>query len=149
MKNFLFIFLFILLYSTAGFGQCNGFHRTMCELPFEWDYEYNSQSVDIEMTKGQSFRMKIILYEGYDYYIGFCKEEGLGKLNYQFLSNDVVIDQTNKKVENNIEYVELTSKKTRIVLIDIQTEQADGNSVNENRKCLGIIIGNRKSKNTF
>jgi hypothetical protein len=140
-------FLFIPLW---GFNQCTNFHIGQCELPLDWSYEYNSQSLDAEVIPGQTIKLKVVIYEGFDYFFGFCKSEGFGEISYQLITqdNEYIADQSNAKSYNNIDYVEISSASTSMILILIKTQKMSATNIDfDNRKCLGIIIGNKQTEN--
>ncbi|NOZ45846.1 MAG: hypothetical protein GXO79_03600 [Chlorobi bacterium] len=120
-------------------------------MPDTWDYEINSQSINIPVFAGQAIKYSAVFYEGYAYSISFCGEEGLGNIQYRLLSTDIYIDKTfNTDYDNNMAYIEFVNKATRIILVEVKVLRSTGASIDPTkRKCLGIIIGQKKVNNSF
>ena len=127
--------------------DCENYFESQCIMPSDWDYEVNSQSMNIPMFQGQSIKYSAVFYEGFEYSISFCADEGLGTVQYRLLSTDVYVDKTfNSTYDNNMAQVEFINKSTRIILVEVTVKRTSGEIDPNNRKCLGIIIGQRKSE---
>jgi hypothetical protein len=129
-------------------SQCLNFYKENCELPTDWDYEFDSQSLSVHLFAGQSFKFKAVFYEGKDYFIGFCREEGLPKIKFKFLSEDIVIDNSFAENQNDyLEFIEFSTTTTRIAMIEVKVEKESGVNIDvNNKKCLGIIVGSKDTK---
>jgi hypothetical protein len=148
MRYLLSLIFILILYH--GYSQCSNFHRTQCELPSDWNYEYNSQSLDAELYEGQTIKVKIILYSGFDYYIGFCKSEGLSGISYEFINqnNEVIANKENATINDKIEFIEISTVETLMIAVVIKTMNSSAMRVNINNKnCLGLIIGSKPIEN--
>ncbi len=141
--------IILILFSLPLIGNsqnCDNFFETSCILPSNWDYEINSQSMNIPMYSGQSFKYSAVFYEGLEYSICFCAEEGLGNIRYRLLSTDVYLDQIfNSDFDSNMAHMEFINKNTRIILVEVQVLREQGKRIDPtDKKCLGIIIGQKK-----
>ena len=151
-KFFLIIIIFnIALFSVSASAQdCQNFSQSYCTLPFDWDYELNSQSVNIPMFEGQSFKFSAIFYEGFDYYIGFCVDKELGSIQYRILSSDIYLDKKiSISVNDDIEHIEFENQNTRVIVIEVKVLRQSSSIDINNRKCVGIIIGQKKTESEF
>lgn len=144
MKAILLIIFVISGY--VSFGQCNGFQEGNCEVPFDWEYVYNSQSMETGIFPGQAFRIKAVLYEGSDYYLGFCKQKEASNLQFKIIIEDQTFDHNDATEENeNLHYFELSMQKTVMVIIEVKLNRTQNISYNTNDlKCVSIIIGDRQ-----
>lgn len=150
IKTFLMKKLLIIIFAFSGylsFGQCNDFQREQCELPFGWPYEFDSQSMGTGLFPGQTFRIKAVLYEGNDYYLGFCNQDGVDNIQFKVSLNNKVLDQNFATEENkNLQYFELSIQKTIIAVIEVKLNRTQNTSFDpSNLKCMGIILGNKKT----
>jgi len=141
------IVITLTIFGYLSFGQCNGFNKEYCELPLSWDYEFDSQSMGTGIFPGQAFRIKAVLYEGNDYYLGFCKQEDSGNIQFKVTLEEKVLNQNFAKQENeNLAYFELSIQKTVIAVIEVKLDKNQNTSYNpSDLKCMGIIIGNKKT----
>lgn len=153
MKHFkhlklLILFIFVSIFSFSQ--NCDHFGENYCTLPFDWDYEINSQSMNIPMFEGQTFKFSSVFYEGYDYYVGFCVHEELGAVEYRLLSTDVYLDKKFSGQENDrLEHIEFTNKTTRIIIIEVKVPRTSTYVDVSNKHCVGIIIGQKKTTDEF
>jgi hypothetical protein len=143
MRNIIVIILVISSY--LSFGQCSNFHHESCSLPINWPYEFDSQSMSAGIFPGQTFRIKTVLYEGNDYYLGFCKQDGIGAIQFKILINNIEIDNKLAIQENeNHWYFELAIEKTMMAVFEIKLEKTQNVTYTPAElKCLAIIIGNK------
>ncbi|MDA3890804.1 MAG: hypothetical protein PF517_03980 [Salinivirgaceae bacterium] len=139
------ILITLLLGNLYSFGQCTNFHQQNCDLPLDWSYEFDSQSMSTGIFPGQTFRIKAILYEGNDYFLGICKQADIGSFQFKVTLGDIEIDQNSAIEENeNLQYFELTIQKTIVAIIEVRLAKTQNMSFDaSNLKCLGIIIGNK------
>lgn len=147
----LYFLILLLSINLLSFGQCSNFHQEKCDLPFNWDYEFNSQSISTGVFPGQAFRIKAVLYEGNDYYIGFCNRNGFGNMQFKLIADDIEIDMSYAEYENKyLKYFELSIEKTRIAVIEVKIgkTQAVGFSQSD-LNCIGIIIGNKTTVEAY
>lgn len=145
------VFLFIFFLPLFSFAQdCDHFGESYCTLPFDWDYEINSQSMNIAMFEGQAFKFSSVFYEGYDYYIGFCAHQELGAVEYRLLSTDVYLDKKfSDDNSSRLEHIEFTNKATRIMIIEVKVPRKNSYIDTNNKQCVGIIIGQKKTVKDF
>lgn len=143
MKN-LFLIVFILS-GYFSYSQCTNFHQERCILPEKWPYEFDTQSISSGIFPGQAFRIKTVLYEGNDYYLGICKQDGTGNIQFKLLINNIEIDNSLAHEENeNLKYFELSIERTTTAVIEVKLEKTQVvNYTPSELKCLGIIIGNK------
>lgn len=146
--------LLLIAFSFFGylsFAQCNGFHKENCDLPMDWDYEFNSQSMGTGIFPGQAFRIKVILYEGNDYYLGFCKQEGITNFQFKVQLDNIELDQSSAIEESeSLKYIELSIQKTIVAIVEVKLARTqDMNFHVSNLKCLGIIIGNKLTDESY
>ncbi|MCK4664589.1 MAG: hypothetical protein KAT68_17095 [Bacteroidales bacterium] len=135
---------------TSTSHDCNNFSQSNCVLPVDWPYEFNSQSVNITLIPGQSYKFSAVFYENYDYYIGFCTEEGGGNLQYRLLSTDVYLDEKYDPISNTgIPNIEFINTNTRIVIIEVKILRSSATIDVNNKQCVGIIIGSKKTDDNF
>jgi hypothetical protein len=146
MKNL--ILIAILLSGYFSYSQCTNFHQEQCTLPADWPYEFDTQSISAGIFPGQAFRIKTVLYEGNDYYLGLCKQEGIGNIQYKILINNIEIDNNLAQEANkNLIYFEMSIERTTTAVIEVKLEKAQVvNYTLSELKCLGIIIGNKNSE---
>jgi len=151
MKSFL--VLFFLLSGLFSFSQCNNHHQEACELPFDWPYEFDSQSISRGTFPGKAFYFKVILYENKDYYIGFCKPQNYSFENTHFkiTIDDTELDNSYATQENeNLMSFELSNDEPRFIIIEIKLDKMQPISYTQaDLKCLGVIIGSKETEETY
>lgn len=132
----------------VSFGQCNDFRQDYCDLPSDWPYKYDSQSKSAELFPGQTFRIKVVLYEGYDYYIGFCLKENRENFYFNVKLGDLNIDENfNHSSFDNLWTLDLSIEKTVIAIIEVKLNSKQiVNYTPSELECLDIIIGNKVSE---
>lgn len=145
-----FTIILALFSSYMSFSQCNNFRQDYCNLPADWPYEYNSQSMSAGIFPGQAIRIKAILYQGNEYYLGFCLQDNLEGFHIKIFLDDHKIDANFSHQGNeNIRHLNFDVQKTVTAIIEIKLDKTQVvNYTPSELKCLSIIIGNKETDET-
>lgn len=141
------LLLIIAIYNSYLQAQsCFGFSENNCELPIDWDYNISSQSINLEMYQGQSFRLNVILYSDQKYSIRFCPDNELGTIQYRIISDATELAKRSFEpgFESEMDHIEFVNTLTRKITIEVKVLKSNINIDLNDKHCLGITIGHKE-----
>lgn len=148
MKKVLVIILIFLV--KFSFGQCRNYHQEECSLPYDWEYELNSQAFSTKIMKGQSFKVNLVAYQDNMYYLGFCSSENINL--YSFKINIVGNEYTEEDLQesDNIKYIEFNTEITQSIVVVVSLHRSNNDSFSiGDPECFGLIFGDKPIEESY
>ena len=133
--------------ATFSFAQCEGYGYKQCVKYLEKEYKSNGQSNSAVISPGETTKINMVFYKGYDYRVVFCAEEQLGQLAIKVYNTkgkdkgELLFD--NSQHENAFHW-DFTMKATQRLIIEVTAPNAEG-SEEALDGCVTIAIGLRNS----
>lgn len=128
-------------------AQCEGYGYKQCVKYLEKEYKSNGQSNSAAISPGETTKVNMVFYKGYDYRVVFCAEEHLGQLSIKVYNTkgkekgELLFD--NSQHENAFHW-DFTMKATQRLIIEVSAPGAEGEEeVAEG--CVTIALGLRNS----
>ncbi len=146
MRHVLLPLFAIVLISFSAPAQCEGYGYKQCVKYLEKEYKSNGQSNSASLSPGETTRVNMVFYKGYDYRVVFCGEEHLGQLVIKAYkakgkeTAEVIFD--NSQHENAFHW-DFTMKATQRVIIEVSSPGNEGEEQAEG--CVTIALGLRNS----
>jgi hypothetical protein len=146
MKKIILILYTLLLYAPFGaYSQdCTDYHQYHC-IYADYTYFYSRQSKSALFKPGQSSEIKIVAYNGEDYYIAVCAHRKFGKIRFRLIEDNenrkVFYDNANDKYTD---YVMFSNDVTRNMIVEVSVPEGDPVDAND-RRCVGVVIEFRKT----
>ncbi len=137
------ILLFIL--SATSYGQdCTDYHQFQCTYA-DYTFFYSRQSKSLLFYKGQTSELKIVAYEGEEYYVSVCAARKLGKIRFRILNDDdsgsVLYDNADNDYQPSITF---SNESTTNLIIEVSTVESSTRETKDTG-CLGVVIQFRKT----
>ncbi len=149
-KHVLFNLLAVTLISGSFFyasAQCEGYGYKQCVKYLDNEYKSNGQSNSAILSPGETTKVNMVFYKGYDYRIVFCAEEQLGQLAIKVYNTkgrdkgELLFD--NSQHENAFHW-DFTMKATQRLVIEVSSTPPEGEEELE-EGCVTIALGLRNS----
>jgi len=144
-KIILILFALMLLAPGALYSQdCTDYHQYHCVYA-DYTFFYSRQSKSALFKPGQSSEIKIIAYNGEDYYIAICAHRKFGNVRFRLIE-----DNDSRKVfydnakDNYSESITFSNDVTRNMIIEVSVPEGDPSDSND-RRCVGLVIEFRKT----
>jgi hypothetical protein len=124
--------------------DCTGYHQYHC-LYADYTFFYSRQSKSALFKPGQTSELKIIAYNGEDYYVAICAHRKFGNIRFRILE-----DNENRKViydnaqDNYNESITFSNEVTRNLILEVSVPEGESGAEND-RRCVGIVIQFRKT----
>lgn len=156
MRRTLPIFLILLISFLRLTAQpCYNFHNVCMEnLPKDKDktFKFNSQSKSGLFEKGQTSKLKLVVYRGVDYKFTFCTEASTeGEIGIKLMDKDTIVlfDNANEDMTQAFEYTSNATKSlTLVVTMPGEPPTKDEKNLPGSKACVGVIIKHRMSAKT-
>lgn len=141
--------LAVIFMSCASYAlaQCEGYGYKQCVKYLEKEYKSNGQSNSAALSPGETTKVNMVFYKGYDYRVVFCAEEHLGQLAIKVYNTkgkdkgELLFD--NSQHENAFHW-DFTMKATQRLIIEVSAPGLEGEEeVSEG--CVTIALGLRNS----
>lgn len=158
MKKILYLIIFVL--SLVPFkseaqilyaGNCTYYHQENCPIP-DFSFYYNGQSKSAKFKLGQTSELRIVVYEGEDYFISVCAPKKWKPIRLRILEDNeertLLFD--NKK-QNYVDSVKFSNQVTKRLILEISTpafNESDDKADPNETKCVGVLIASRRSEET-
>jgi hypothetical protein len=133
--------------SKASAQKCYKYHEDYCDIP-DFSYYYNGQSKSGLFSRGQSSQLKIVVFEGEDYFISVCSDKSFGALRFKIMEDNeaknVLYDNTKDHLRQKVMF---TNDRARKLIIEVAVTKGSvkpGEDPNE-QKCVGVLVAFRKS----
>ncbi len=148
MKNTLYLILYttLLLSPFVSFSQdCTDYHQYHC-IYADYSFFYSRQSKSALFKRGQTSELKIVAYNGEDYYIAVCAHRKFGDIHLRILednaSKNVIYDNADDEYNESIIF---SNEITRNLIVEV-TVPEDGKEDTNDRRCVGVVIQFRKTE---
>jgi hypothetical protein len=142
------IIFFVVSFYFQAYGQrCVNYHEKFCEIP-DFTYYYNGQSKSGLFAKGQTSELKIVVFEGEDYFVSVCGEKKLGELRFRVLEDNnlkrVLFDNSQ---HGFVKTMTFTNTVTRKVVIEVTIPEGTDDKIDTpgEKHCAGVLIAFRKT----
>lgn len=153
MLKYLFFRLFsVMLISGSALyasAQCEGYGYKQCVKYLEKEYKSNGQSNSAALSPGETTKVNMVFYKGYDYRVVFCAEEHLGQLGIKVYNTkgknkgELLFD--NSQHENAFHW-DFTMKATQRLIIEVTSPGLEGEEEEAAAEgCVTIALGLRNS----
>ncbi len=120
--------------------NCEKYHIENCRWA-DRSFFYSRQSRSAVFTPGMTSKFSIVVYGGEEYYISISGHRKLGDIRLRILESQedeaVLYDNADYKYE---EFFFFKIKRTRKLILEITTEETDGNKEKNKKYCLGVLI---------
>ncbi|NJK86687.1 MAG: hypothetical protein HC906_12680 [Bacteroidales bacterium] len=147
MKFFLQLTLMLLLSNLVYSQDCTDYHQYQCTYA-DYSFFYSRQSKSFLTSKGQTTEIRIIAYEGEDYYVAVCGNKKFGKLQLRIIEDDA--DKTvlyDNATNDYLESITFTNEATRNLILEVTVPSDQGTSKeSKDLKCVGVVVQFRKTK---
>lgn len=149
-KHVFFRFLAVILISGSALfasAQCEGYGYKQCVKYLDKEYKSNGQSNSAALSPGETTKVNMVFYKGYDYRVVFCAEEHLGQLAIKVYNTkgknkgELLFD--NSQHENAFHW-DFTMKATQRLVIEVSSPGAEGEE-EAMEGCVTIALGLRNS----
>lgn len=157
MKKIAIIILIVIL-GILGTGiaqaqKCLHYHENNCDIP-DYTYYYNGQSKSALFKRGQTSELKVVVFEGEEYYISVCGDKKLGQIRFRILEDNelhrVLYDNSQHGFTDNMTFTNTASRKI-VIEVSIPPVEVRPNSkekVDANATyCAGVLIAFKKTFN--
>lgn len=127
-------------------AQCEGYGYKQCIKYLDKDYKSNGQSNSAILSPGETTKVNMVFYKGYDYRLVFCAEEHLGPLSIKVYTTkgktkgELLFD--NSQHENAFHW-DFTMKATQRLVIEVSAQTPEGEDALDG--CVTIALGLRNS----
>lgn len=141
--------IFVIIITAAFYSasaQCEGYGFKQCVKYLQKEYKSNGQSNSASIAPGETARVNMVFYKGYDYRVVFCGEEHLGQLGikaYKAKGKDIgelIFDNSQRENAFNWDF---SMTATHRVIIEVTAPGIEGEEAAEG--CVTIVLGLRNS----
>ena len=160
MKKLISYFLLVipLAFFMAGTGHaqilynsdnCTYYHQDNCPIP-DFSFYYNGQSKSALFKRGQTSELRIVVYEGEDYFISVCAPRKWQPVHFRILEDDadrtVLFDNERQGFIDTVKFKNEVTKRLIIEVTAPQLPEDDDKTDPEEKKCIGVLIASRRSE---
>ena len=140
IRKLQYILAFLML-SAVSYGQnCNNYHIDNCRWA-DRTFLYSRQSKSAVFTPGMRSEFKIVVYGGEEYYMSIDGHRKLGDIRLRVYEDNekktLLYDNAEFEYE---EYFFFKNTKTRDLIVEVTSEEADDPKEAKEKYCLGVLI---------
>lgn len=134
-----------LLFSLAGYSQCDDYHNKVSCRPSAQeakDMILSSQSKSSYLEANKTYKFQMTLFGNMDYRIIFCTERKFYPIHYVITEKDTGIPLYDNEPDDYVESIGVSIENTTIVIVEVTllAKDAKFKDLRQNRACLGVPI---------